>query len=250
VSLVVPLVAGGGAPLARRNPLAKVLAAALIAMVLLVSLDPVTPGLLLAAELAAVPFFGIRPATLLRRSAPLLLGCLGVGVANLVATQSPETSATVVLRVAAVALPGILALATTDPVDLADALVQHARLPARFAYGALAALRLLPLLSDDWHAAARARRARGVDAGRNPVAALRIFGGQVFSLLVTALRRSVRLAAAMDARGFGTAGVDRTYARDSRWGAGDTLLVVGAVAVAAAATAVSVWAGRWAFLLS
>jgi energy-coupling factor transport system permease protein len=44
VTLVVPLVEGAAAPLARRNPLAKVLAAALLAMVLLVSLDPVTPG--------------------------------------------------------------------------------------------------------------------------------------------------------------------------------------------------------------
>ena len=45
--------------------------------------------------------------------------------------------------------------------DLADALVQRWRVPARFAYGALAALRLLPLLSADWHMIGRARRARG-----------------------------------------------------------------------------------------
>ena len=40
MSLVVPLAEGGAAPLARRNPLAKVLAAAVLAVTLLVTLDP------------------------------------------------------------------------------------------------------------------------------------------------------------------------------------------------------------------
>ena len=55
-----------------------------------------------------------------------------------------------VLRVLAIALPGVLVFATTDPTDLADALVQNAKAPARFAIGALAAFRLVPLLGQEW----------------------------------------------------------------------------------------------------
>ena len=106
------------------------------------------------------------------------------------------------LRVFAVALPGMIVFATTDPTDLADALVQNVRAPARFAIGALAAFRLVPLLGQEWQMLALARRARGIDAGRNPVARLRLFASTAFALLVGAIRRGTRLAVAMDARGF------------------------------------------------
>jgi energy-coupling factor transport system permease protein len=40
--------------------------------------------------------------------------------------------------VLAIGLPGILVVAATDPVDLADSLVQQLHLPVKFAYGTLA----------------------------------------------------------------------------------------------------------------
>ena len=131
------------------------------------------------------------------------------------------------LRLLAIALPGVLVLATTDPMDLADALVQRWHVPARFAYGALAALRLLPLLSADWQQVARARRARGLDPGRSPVAARAAFAAQVLAVLVAAVRRGVRLATAMEARGFGATGVHRTIARPQPMLARDWWLIAG-----------------------
>jgi energy-coupling factor transport system permease protein len=147
-----------------------------------------------------------------------------------------------VLRVFAVALPGIIVFATTDPTDLADALVQNARAPARFAIGALAAVRLLPLLGQEWQMLTLARRARGIDAGRNPVARLRLFASTAFGLLVGALRRGGRLAVAMDARGF-DAGVPRTIARRQRFGRADAALLAGAAALSAAALSTSIATG-------
>ena len=151
------------------------------------------------------------------------------------------------LRLLAIALPGILVLATTDPMDLADALVQRWHAPARFAYGALAALRLLPLLAADWQQVSRARRARGLDPGRSPVAHLRAFAAQVLAVLVAAVRRGVRLATAMEARGFGATGVQRTMARDrSRMLARDWWLIAGdGASRCVVATAVSVAVGAW-----
>jgi energy-coupling factor transport system permease protein len=263
MSVLAPLVPDPHAALARRNPVAKLAAVAVVMLGLLVSLDPVTPAVLLVIELAAVPATGVRLGTLARRTWPLLVGVLGVAVANLIVVESgdprrlfalgpldvtvgaAEAALAVSLRLVAIALPGILVLAATDPMDVADALVQRLHVPARFAYGALAALRLLPLLTADWHMIARARRARGLDAGRSPVAALRLFASQVFAVLVAAIRRGVRLATAMEARGF-DAGVPRSVARPQPMSPADWWLIVGAVAAVAVATGISVATGAWA----
>ena len=261
MSVLVPLAPDPDAALSRRNPVAKLTAAGIVTVAMLVSLDPVTPAVLLAIEAAAMPFSGVRLGTLLRRSWPLLLGIAGVVVANLVAVQggevlveigpvditthAVESAAAVALRLLALTLPGIVVLAATDPMDLADALVQRWRVPPRFAYGALAALRLLPLLSADWHMIGRARRARGLDAGWSPVGRLRAFTGQVFAVLVAAVRRGVRLAAAMDARGFATAGVARTVARPQPMRPADWALVGGTALAVAVAVGVSVALGTW-----
>jgi energy-coupling factor transport system permease protein len=261
VSVLVPLAPDPDAALARLNPVAKLAAAGIVTVGMLLSLDPVTPAIVLAVEAVAFPFTGVRFGTLVRRSWPLLLGIGGVVVANLVAVQggdvlldvgpvdvtrdAVESAAAVAMRLLALTLPGIVVLAVTDPMDLADALVQRWRVPARFAYGALAALRLLPLLSADWHMIARARRARGLDAGWSPVAQVRAFGGQVFAVLVAAVRRGVRLAAAMDARGFSATNLPRTIARPQPMRRADWLLVAGTLATVLAAIAASVAIGTW-----
>ncbi len=154
------------------------------------------------------------------------------------------TALGLVLRMFAVALPGVVVVATTDPTDLADALVQNAKVPARFAYGALAAFRLVPLLGQEWQMISMARRARGIDAGRNPLTRLRLFGSTAFTLLVGAIRRGTRLAVAMDARGFDAA-TPRSVARRQRFGTADGLLVAGAAVLSGAALAVSIALGTF-----
>ncbi|HEU4346627.1 MAG TPA: energy-coupling factor transporter transmembrane component T [Actinoplanes sp.] len=260
MTLVLEPVADTAAPLARRNPVAKLGAALLFALPLIATLDPLTPAIGLAVVLALLPLFGVRYRVLARRAWPLALTAAGIVVAMalfaadrggaLLVILGPFEITTgvvlgtlgLVLRVFAVALPGIIVLVTTDPTDLADALVQNARVPARFAIGALAALRLVPLLGQEWQMLTLARRARGIDAGGNPLTKLRLFGSTAFGLLVGALRRGGRLAVAMDARGFDS-GVPRTFARRWRFVRADWALLAGAALLAAAALAISVAAG-------
>jgi energy-coupling factor transport system permease protein len=237
-------------PLSAINPVAQLSAIAVLTVVLLVSGDLVTPGVVLAAELALLPAAGLTtPAEVLRRTWPLLLSAVGVAWVN-VAFGSLDgadawlSGATWGLRVIALALPGILLVAATDPVRLADALTIHWRAPDRFAYGALAALRLVPLLATEWETIRLARRARGVEAGANPVAQVRLVGSTAFALLVGAIRRGTRLATAMDARGFDS-GIPRTNARGSSLHPRDTWFVVGTAAVCATAVTVSVLTGAW-----
>lgn len=260
----IAVLAHPGAPLARRNPLAKLGAAALVMLALFLALDIVTPLILLVLLLGSVPAGGLRPLALLRRFWPLLvaapaiailntifaphqqgalvhLGPVGVGLTTLVG------GAAIGLRIIGIALAGALALATIEPTDLADALVQELHLPARFALGALAAVRMLPVLADEWRLIGLARRARGMEAGRSPIAAVRLAAGRLFSLLVGAIRRGTRLALAMDARGFGESRC-RTAARPQRMKPGDWLLLLGALGAGLGATAISILLGSYRLL--
>jgi energy-coupling factor transport system permease protein len=71
---------------------------------------------------------------------------------------------------------------------------------------------------------------------------------RVFGLLVATVRRAAQLATAMDARGFDS-GTRRSSARVSRVRRRDLLVVVGALAGVAVATATSVALGTWRPLL-
>lgn len=266
MQLLTPLVPDPAAPLARAHPVAKLGAAAVLLLVLFVSIDGLTALVVLGATLATVPASGLRPRVLLARSWPIGLGALSIALfavifapvqsgPTLVAVgplrigaETAVTGAGLAVRLAAIALVGLLATATSDPTDLADGLVQQLRVSPRFAIGSLAALRLLPRFAREWQQIALARRARGLDAGRNPVAAIRIFAGQLLTLLVAAIRRGTRMALAMEARGFG-ARPCRTTARPRPMRIGDWAWIVGAVALGIAAVALSVAAGTWTPLL-
>lgn len=237
---------GSPVPLSRINPVAQLATIVVVTVTLLVSLDVVTPAIVVAAELLLLPSAGLlHPGRLLRRTWPLLLGAATVGLVNaVVGDAGPLTGVGLGLRVVGLALPGVLLAVSTDPVRLADALTIHWRLPTRFAYGALAALRLVPLLVAERETIRLARRARGVDAGRNPVVAVRLQARAIFTLLVGAVRRGSRLATAMDARGFDS-GIARTNARGSVLHRRDRLYMAAATAVCALATTVSVLVGAW-----
>jgi energy-coupling factor transport system permease protein len=233
--------------LARANPVAKLAASLVLGFGAALSDDVVTPAVILLLVLVTAAAGGVGIIELLRRGWPLFASAAGLGVTTLLFGDSPaplSTALTVTIRVLAVALPGVVILLTVDPTDLADSLVQNARVPARFAYAALAALRLLPLMGAEWQTIKAARRARGIDAGRNPLRHVELFAGTVFTLLVGAVRRGTRLALAMDARGFDATG-PRTLARPQAVRPSDVALVIGAFVLLATAATVSIAFGTF-----
>jgi energy-coupling factor transport system permease protein len=238
----VPLRPSPRARLARANPVAKLAAAAILMAVLFVSSGLLTPAIVLVGVLASIPLTGLPPRDLLARTWPLLVAALSVGVLNVVfapgGTGNVVTGVALGLRLLGIALSGVLALASTDPTDLADALQQQARLSPRLAVGVLAAVRMLPILAVEWQILGMARRARGVSAGRSPLAAARLGFGMLLGLLVGSVRRATRLATAMEARGFGTAAC-RTIARPQRMRLADWGLIAGAALLAFGASGVS-----------
>jgi energy-coupling factor transport system permease protein len=255
----------------RANPVAKLVVALVIPLALILTVDPVTAGAALFLELLALPWCGVGPGRLLRSGWIVLLGAIpaglltavfGVDGGRLLAGWGPITitagsltaAAAITLRILAIGLPGVVLITTTDPTDLADALAQVLHLPHRFVLSALAAMRLFGVLTQEWQALTMARRARGFDVGFGwtqgfGLSAVRRIGGQVFALLVLAIRRATVLAVAMEARGFG---VDRsrTWARPSRFRRSDLLISLGGLLIAGLATAAGVLTGSWNLVLS
>ncbi|WP_346728575.1 energy-coupling factor transporter transmembrane component T family protein, partial [Microbacterium lacticum] len=166
------------------NPVAKLAAALLIAVVLVLSIDPMSAGVALVLEIPLLLAAGLPWRTFWLRTLPVWLGAFtGAVTVALYGVTSGEVyvewmlvrisegslllAVATFLRVLAIGLPAVVLFVTVDPTDLADGLAQVVRLPARFVLGALAGMRLLGLLASDWRALERARRARGVaDTGR------------------------------------------------------------------------------------
>ncbi len=194
--LLVPIMPNRAAPLGRANPVAKLAAALVIMAALFASLDAVTAGIVLVGLVALLPVAGLPVRPLLARLWLVGVVAVSIGVFNVLfaAEQVGPTvlvlgpleigagtlanGAGLALRLLAIVLVGVLATATSEPIEVADALIQQLRVSPRFAIGVLAALRLLPLLAQEWQTLGVARRARGVEAGRSPVAAIRLFAEQ------------------------------------------------------------------------
>jgi energy-coupling factor transport system permease protein len=247
--LLEPLIADAHAPLARLHPIAKIVAALILMLALFITVDLITSSVVVGALLVAARFSGLPPRSLATRAAPLVIGAASLGLFNAVLAQNAVAGVAIALRIIGVSLAGMLAVATIDPTDLADALVEHAHAPSRFVVGALAAFRLFPLFSREWDVLGLARRARGIEADRTYVDRIRAFPGRALGLLVAAIRRATRLALAMDARGFGSQPC-RTLARPRALTSPDGVLVAGALVLALGATWLSIALGTWRPLIA
>ncbi len=242
------------------NPVAKLITAFVIAAALVLSVDWVSALTALALEVVLILVLGVPLRQFVIRSSviataagltalTILLYGQPSGVVHwhfLLVTVSEGSIALAVatfLRVLAIALPSVFLFLDVSPTELADGLGQVLKLPARFVLGALAGLRLVGLLRQDWQYLGYARRARGVaDHAR-----IRRTAGQAFALLVFAVRRGSKLATAMEARGFG-AYPTRTWARPSTLAGREIALIGAGVVIAVAAVSVSVGTGAWNFI--
>ena len=229
--------------LGRTSPVVKLGVALAWLVGLAVTLEPGPPLALAAIAFGAgVWLGGIQPRTLLRAVAPLWLAAVGVGVFNAVFSVSngDPTAVTALsigpirvtdvaiahgvalaLRVVAIGCVGAVFALTTDPTRLTDALVQQARVPERFAYGALAAYGAIPRFGEDLATLRQARRIRGLRGSWHP----RLLVG----LLVLAIRHGDRMALSMDARAFGSG--PRTHYRAVRWRLMDLVVAIASALV-------------------
>ena len=245
--------------LGRCNPLTKIAVALILMVGALLSIDLVSAGVVLLAALLALPATGLDLVAAAKRlwflPAAALLAAWGTALLAeksgdvvvdfgpiLFTTGSLAAAAAIFVRALALAIPLIVLASTIDPRDLADALIQHLRLPEVVVVSVLAASRLLGLLVSEWQVLAMARRARGVAGGSLLRRTGSLFSG-VFVLLVVSIRRATTLAMAMEGRAFGRPG--RTWRRRSNFATRDAVAVMISLAVCVVAIGAAHVLGVW-----
>ena len=165
------------------------------------------------------------------RCVPALVGILGVMWSTwLLGGHDLETMFGAGLRVLSLVLPSVFLLPYVDPDALGDHLAQRLHLPARPVVATTAALQRFQTFGTLWTELTRARRVRGIGAGRSLLAKLREGGATTVALFTVVLGQAAVLALAMDARGFAGAH-RRTWAGPSPWRIPDTLVVLGGLLV-------------------
>lgn len=246
--------------LARRNPLAKLAAIIAITIPLIASIDPVSGSVVILATLLMLPLAKVGIGRFMRRAWPLVVA--GVIAAWGIALVGEDSGAILLnlgvftitegsvaggiatgMRAIGMAIPMVLILSTTSPSDLGSALSQQLRVPHRFVLGALAGMRLLGLLAEEFNTLKLARRARGVGDFGSPVQRAKANLGQVLALLVQAIRRAGRLAITMEAKGFGVG--PRSWLNTPRFGGPDLLVIIAGCCVSGLAVFAAVYFGAW-----
>ena len=245
----------------RRDPAVKLGVAFALSLVLVLVIDPITPLLFIAAAwIAAVALGGVSARSFARTLLPLAAVALGFVWTNAVfAVPAPDdtvwrlgpfaASASglrfgigIGLRGLAIGAVSLAAIRTSDPTRLVVSLIRNARLSYRIGYAMLAAYRFFPIVGEEYSRIRLAQRVRGVRPRsiRGRISA--VIGG-IVPLFADATRRATRIAVAMDARGFASAG-ERTYWRETPVTAADRVFVLVCVLVATAILGAGL-AGGW-----
>lgn len=172
------------------------------------------------------------------QSGPLLLK---VGPLS-ITTGGLEAGVYVACRFLAVVLLSYLFVLTTEPNDLAHALMK-AGLPYRYGFALITALRLVPTFEQEGYTVYNAQLARGVQYDvRSPRRLLTLARQFFLPLLVSALGKVDALAISMEGRSFGKY-PSRTYLREVRFRALDALglALLALCLVATVLTQVGMW---------
>ncbi|MHA7964311.1 energy-coupling factor transporter transmembrane component T family protein [Paenibacillus sp. CAU 1782] len=136
------------------------------------------------------------------------------------------------------AAAGLLFGLTTRPVALFYSLMQQWKLSPKYAYSFLAAMRLLPIMLEEFQSLRHAHKIRGIRTGWTPAGFYRTLRQYAIPLLAQSIRRAQRIAVAMEARQFDSSAT-RTYYYRFGYSKLDPLFVLYLIA----ALLISIWLG-------
>jgi energy-coupling factor transport system permease protein len=254
--------------LQRRNPCIKLLAVALIALVLTFIFDPLTPAVVLVLTmLAGRVLGGLSFRAQLRPLWGFVLAGVAILLANIFFNKENAVSpalltlgsvkitgpalwaaGTLWLRLFAFALLSLVFVKTTEPQHLLLGLVHQLHLNYRVAYSSMVGYRMLPLFQVDYRTIRAAQRVRGVQEVEGPLHLWSRTRRYAVPLLAGAVRRAGRVAVAMDARAFG-AFPERTYRERMVAGRADWVFLAAVVVLTSAVVVGLWWAGITEFVI-
>lgn len=125
--------------------------------------------------------------------------------------ESMNHGLTIALRMLAFVTYGLLFTSTTDITLFIMSLIHQCRLSPKWAYGLLAGLRFIPLFQSELNQMKTAYKVRGY----KPKNSWKAFMRYSLPLFTQGIRKSERIAIAMEARGF-TGTRDRTYYKTTK----------------------------------
>mgnify|MGYP001947098095 CR=1 FL=1 len=128
---------------------------------------------------------------------------------------------------------GLLFVLTTKPVKLFYALMQQLKLPPKYAYSFMAAIRMLPMVMQDFQQRADALKIRGFQYSKGMRGIYERIKAYSVPLLAQSIRRAQRVAVAMEAKRF-QMNADRTYYYPLRYSSLDVRFMILMIAAAAA----------------
>lgn len=102
-------------------------------------------------------------------------------------------------RALSFAMLGLIFALTTKPVKLFYSLMQQLKLPPKFAYSFMAAIRLIPIMMEEYQIIMNAQKVRGFEQKNNFFKRLQSIA---IPLLSQSIRRAYRIAVSMEAKRF------------------------------------------------
>lgn len=136
------------------------------------------------------------------------------------------------LRSAIPSLVVLILICTTDPAQLAKAMMKL-KMPLTVAFMMLAALRMFPMVTEEMGNISTAQTIRGIDK-KGFKGAMKAFKLAAFPLMINCLRRSRTMGLAIESKGFGKRSW-KEYYQDFSLGKVDWLVLIATLALLAAA---------------
>lgn len=252
----------GSSVLHALNPSIKLLTIAVVMIAITFIFDVATPlAFLLLTIFTMVAVGRLQLGQVLRSLTPFLVIVLSIVILNTIfhrslGSETPifsfgpltvsweglEIGLSIGLRVLCLVATSLLFVATTEPQELVLSLIQQARVGYKLAFALLVAYRFVPLFAEEYANIRAAAHVRGIGRDRGFFARVRSLRRDAVPLLASAIRRSERLAVAMDSRAFG-AYPTRTYRTTMTVSRRDWLFFFGTLGVCALLLAVLVAAG-------
>ncbi|CZQ99215.1 energy-coupling factor transporter transmembrane component T family protein [Trichococcus ilyis] len=128
------------------------------------------------------------------------------------------------LRALVFAVLGLTFALTTRPVNLFYSLMQQLRLDPKYAYSFMAALRLIPIMTEEFETIRNARKVRSGERVKGMQGILFKMKVYTIPLLSGSIRRAHRIAVAMEAKRF-SGKESRTYYYDIGFSGNDVLFL-------------------------
>jgi len=119
-----------------------------------------------------------------------------------ISRESLARGAQIGLRTFVYSLMGLILMSTTEPVLFFYSLMQQLKVPAKYAYGCLAAFRMLPIMAEEFIHIRQAMKVRGMTRKKGMKARYERVKRYAITLLAQSIRRAQRTAVAMEAKQF------------------------------------------------